>query len=108
MPAVQRDLTVEQGTTWTYGWAVTYNGDPLDDSWTGAAQVRAYVNAPDVLHAFAVEVLDGDVKLSVDPGESDDWTWTDGVYDVEVSSVDLGLTLRVAHGRIFNSEQVTQ
>lgn len=107
MPATTTNLTIEQGTTFSHGWAVTYNGDPIDDTWTVAAQARAgYASA--VLHEFAATVNeDGSVVIAVEPEESSAWSWRTAIYDVEVTSPD-DVVLRVANGRISVSPEVTR
>jgi hypothetical protein len=108
MPAVKTKLTIEQGTTWSHGWAVTFNGAPIDETWTARSQVRKPITSADVLHAFAASVTaEGAVVIAVEPDESSAWTWRDGVYDVEVESSD-GVVLRVAYGAVAVSAEVTR
>lgn len=108
MPALKSDLTIEQGTTWSHGWAVTYNGDPIDDTWDARSQIRKTIETVSTLHEFAASVNpDGSVVIAVDPDDSSDWTWRGGVYDVEVESPD-GVVLRVAQGKIKVIPEVTR
>lgn len=107
MPAVTTDLAIEQGTTWTHGWSVTYNGTPIDDTWTARSQIRATAASKDLLHEFAPAVTaEGAVVLGIDPATSSAWTWRSGIYDVEVTKGDV--TLRVARGRVDVSPEVTR
>lgn len=111
MPAVRTDLTIEQGTTWSHGWRVTYSGEPIGAAWTARSQVRRRIDDPAVLHTFAATVTaQGDVILSADAAVSTAWTWTSGVYDVEVvGPVSLGSpVLRVAQGSVTVSPEVTR
>jgi hypothetical protein len=109
VPAVKQNLTIEQGTDWSHGWAVTVNGDPIDDTWTARAQIRGRVTEETPLHTFAAEVTpEGAVVIAVTPEESSPWTWNDGVYDVEVVNADESLTLRVAEGHVLVDPEVTR
>lgn len=108
MPAVKTKLTIEQGTTWSHGWAVTFNGAPIDATWTARSQVRKPITSAEVLHAFTASVTaEGAVVIAVDPDESSAWTWRDGVYDVEVESAD-GIVLRVASSTVKVLPEVTR
>lgn len=113
MPAVTTNLTgeyaIEQGAEWAHGWAVTYNGVPLDETWTAAAQIRFKADSADPLGEFGAEVdADGNVVIGVTAAESSAWTWSKGVYDVEVTNADESVTLRVAEGRVDLSPEVTR
>lgn len=109
MPAVVTDLIVEQGTTWNWGWQVTFNGDPIDASWTCRSQVRAQKSSTTVLHEFTTEVnAEGVALISVTPAESTSWTWVFGYYDVEVVSPDELVVLRVSQGTVKVDPEVTR
>ena len=109
MTAVTTHLTVEQGAEWSYGWSVTYNGDPIDDTWTAASQVRASKIAVTTLHAFTAAVdASGNVTIGVTATESSAWTWEKGVYDVEVTNAAETVTLRVAQGNVTVDREVTR
>lgn len=109
MPAVQRDLKIEQGTDWSTGWRVTVNGAPIDATWTARSQVRKTVAATEILHTFAADVdAAGNVVIAVTPTESIPWTWRTAVYDVEVVNADASLTLRLAEGRVTVDPEVTR
>lgn len=87
MGAVSRNLTIEQGVTWSTAWEVHLDGEPLDpgDGWAARSQVRA-TRSPTaaVLHEFTCTVTDSVVRLSVSPEESAAWLWRRGVFDVEL------------------------
>lgn len=109
MPALKSDLRIEQGTTWSHGWAVSYNGSPIDATWTARGQIRASVSATAVLHDFEPTVNpDGSVVIGVDPDVSAAWVWRSGVYDVEVANEDESVVLRVAEGRVSVDREVTR
>lgn len=109
MSAERTNLRIKQGTDWSHGWAVTVNGAPIDATWTARSQVRSHPSTPTVLHQFAASVnADGSVVIAVTPAESSAWTWTSGVYDVEVVNADASLTLRVAEGSVSVSLEVTR
>lgn len=113
MPAVTTNLTgsnaIEQGAEWAHGWAVTYNGDPIDATWTAKSQVRQYATSSPVLHEFLATVNpDGSVVIGVSHAQSSNFTWTNGVYDVEVTNADESVVLRVAQGKVQVSSEVTR
>lgn len=109
MPAVTTDLAIEQGADWSHGWLVLFDGDPIDDTWTARAQIRATPEATVVLYEFAPTVNpDGSVVLGVDAAESSAWLWRVGKYDLEVENADASITLRVAQGAVKVSPEVTR
>lgn len=114
MPALERDLTIEQGTTWAHGFGVTVNGTPIDDTWTVQSQIRSRVDTDVVLHEWSTTignaaVVDGAVTLTLDPAESSAWAWRTGHYDIEVTSPDAHIfRLRVAQGVIRVDAEVTR
>lgn len=119
------DIVIPQGATWTLGW-VYGEGDPLafpdgwPDFWTGRAKVRWSWTAADALASFhssdeadGTVVLDTNddglavVTLSLTPDASGDWTWTQGVYDVELDN-GSGRVIRLVEGVAQLSLQVTR
>jgi hypothetical protein len=109
MPAVETPLTIEQGVSWSHGWRVTYNGNPIDATWTAAAQVRKQANPTSpLLYTFAASVDEtGAVVLGVPYADSEAWDWDYGHYDVEVTNADATVRLRVARGAVRVSREVT-
>lgn len=109
MTALRSNLTIEQGTTWSHGWSVTYNGDPIDDTWTARGQIRASSRSEEVLHDFDPTVNDdGSVVVGVDADDSTAWEWFSGVYDVEVVNANESVVLRIAEGSVLVSPEVTR
>lgn len=108
MPAAQTNLTIEQGADWSHGWRVTYNGQPIDDTWSARSQARRAPSS-DLLHQFAATVNpDGSVILTATAAESSTWAWRWARYDVEVTNADGSVTLRVAEGSVTVSAEVTR
>lgn len=112
MSAIRRDLTIEQGTTWTHGFQVSVDSVPITSGWTVRSQVRARPDADTVLHEWSTSngnasVDSGVVKLTVMPAVSSAWSWWFGYYDVEIISP-TGVVLRVASGRVSVSAEVTR
>lgn len=110
----QHNLTIPQGTTWGVAWPIVdTEGRSVDlTGWSARSQVRSDVRTEDVLHEWSSEAgtaeLDNSyVTLRVAPEVSTDWTWRDGVYDVELTSPDH-VVYRVAEGRISVSPEVTR
>lgn len=109
MTALKSDLTIEQGTTWSHGWAVTYNGTAIDATWTARGQIRERVSSTAVLYDLEPTVnADGSVVIGVDPATSSAWTWRSGVYDIEVVNDDGSVVLRIAEGRVSVAREVTR
>lgn len=109
MPALRTDLSIEQGTTWARGWAVTYNGAPINNTWTARSQVRtAASSTAKILHEFNAGVdANGNVIIGVSPEESAAWDWTSGVFDVKVVNASKTVELRVVRGKVRVSPGVT-
>lgn len=103
------NLVIKQGADWSHGWRVRFNAVPIDATWTARSQIRPFVESPVVLHEFAASVnADGSVVIAVTPAESSAWTWTMGVYDVEVVNADASVTLPVAEGSVYVDREVTR
>lgn len=112
MPALQRDLTIEQGTTWAHSFGVTINSAPIGAGWTVRSQIRERHSAVAVLHEWSTvagnaAVVAGAVQLTVPAAVSSAWSWAWGVYDVEVTSP-VGDVYRVASGHVAVSPEVTR
>lgn len=101
-------LVIPQGVDWSHGWAVTFNGDPIDNTWSARSQIRKKPEAATILHQFAVDIVDSAVVLAVTPAESSAWGWRGAVYDVEIVNADGSVTLRVAQGPVEVSPEVTR
>lgn len=111
MGAVKRDLLVEQGTTWSTAWTVKLDGTDLDpaDGWQARSQVRAKITDTAVLHQFTTDVVGATVQISVLPDESSAWTWSRGVYDVEIyDTEDPPRVIRIIQGGIKVDPEVTR
>lgn len=107
------DLRIEQGATWSYSWPIDVEGSPVDLSgWTARGQIRSTVESPDVLHEWTSDddtaLLTGSaVTLQLTPADTSAWTWSDGVYDVELTDP-AGRVARVAQGAVLISREVTR
>lgn len=108
MAAVDKDLAIEQGVTWSAAWHVKLDGDDLDPEagWQARSQVRKNVVGP-VLHDFTCSIAGSVVQLSVTAAESSLWLWRRGVYDVEVFDT-AGRVVRVVQGAVSVSPEVTR
>lgn len=115
MAALVEDLTIEQGITWSTGWAVQAGLSleelaPIDATWTAKAQIRVTQNRSSaLLYEFEDATVDaeGNVVIGVPFADSEAWTFADGYYDVEVTNADETIRLRVAMGRVLVSNEVT-
>jgi hypothetical protein len=110
------DLTIQQGATWSRGWSVTVDGDPLPDAWTVRAQARTAPGG-DLLADWSTDPGEGQltaenvagvVKLYATAEESAAWTWTVGAYDVFATSPDGSVRLKLVAGRINVVPEITE
>lgn len=116
MPALNLDLAVEQGSTWSHGFLPRVNGEAvLAEGWTARAQARATPRSSVVLHDWStaqgnlgIDQSNGALAMTVDAAESSAWDWSSAYYDVEISSPDGDLTYRIAQGRLYVSPEVTR
>lgn len=120
MTAKQTTLRIEQGQTWSRGWAFTLDGAPLGSGWQVQAQIRKTVQSATVLHewtspdggaSLTAQTVGGVastvVTVALDPADSRPWNWQVAVFDVEIHHTD-GRSLRVAEGPVFVSMEVTR
>jgi hypothetical protein len=116
MAAINLDLSVEQGSTWSHGFLPEINGEPvLVAGWTARAQARAFVPSPEILHEWSttdgsigIDVDAGTVTMTLTPDDSSAWPWRLAYYDLEITSPDGEITYRVAQGKIRVSTEVTR
>jgi hypothetical protein len=111
MGAVQRDLVIEQGVTWSAAWHVQLDGVDLDPTagWAARSQIRAKITDTDVLHQFTANITGSVVQISVEPEESSAWVWRRGVYDVEIFDTAVEpRVVRIVQGAITVSPEVTR
>lgn len=108
------DLVIPQGATWEIHWPVlNLDGTPTDlTTWSVRAQIRTNVNANTTLYEWSsaagnVLLLSGEIVLSVPASTSSAWTWTDGVYDVELFQPD-GTVIRLTQGHVTVDKEVTR
>lgn len=113
-----QNLVIEQGTTFSWGFAVTYNGAPLGTGWTATSEIRADPTTTEpVLYSFTCTIVDNVVvnginssvvTIAAAPADSTAWTFTKAAYDVKITDSQTPPTvLRVAQGTITVSPQVT-
>lgn len=114
VPLRTDDLLIPQGASWEVRWPINNpDGTPTDlTSWTIRAQVRESVSSAVVLHEWTTALgnamnVTNSVALTVDPAVSSAWTWTAGVFDVELVNVD-GRVWRVTQGTIRVDPEVTR
>jgi hypothetical protein len=114
VPALNLDLTIEEGATWSHGFLPKINDATfLVAGWTAKAQVRPSVDSDTVLYEWSTvlgnaAIADGAVTLSVTPTVSSAWTWVRGAYDLEVSNAAGTITYRIAQGKIRVLPEVTR
>jgi hypothetical protein len=111
MPAVHRDLLIEQGVTWAVAWHVKLDGAELDPAagWQARSQIRLKTADTAVLHQFTADLTGGVVQLSVEPEESSAWAWRRGVYDVEIFDTAVEpRVVRIVQGSVAVSPEVTR
>lgn len=109
-------ITIPQGTDSGRRWLVNdgATGDPYDfTNWTVRAQVRASAESVTVLHEWSTLIgnatADGDgyITLIWSAATTSAWDWSEGVYDIELTSPDSKVT-RLDSGRVTVSREVTR
>jgi len=112
------NLYIPQGAT--YGHNFLYR-DESDDSvislngYTARLQIREKTSSTTVLYEATTDTGDGititgdtgSVYLEIPADTTAEWTWTKGVYDLEIIS-DSGKVSRIAQGSVRVSPEVTR
>jgi hypothetical protein len=116
MAAATYDFEIEQGATLLKPivWKDS-NGTPVNLSgYTARMQIRRSVAAEDVLlelstanNRINIDALNGTVTLIFDSATTAAFTWTSGVYDLELTSSG-GVVTRLIQGKITVSKEVTR
>ena len=110
------DFTIPQGTDGGRRWLVNdgATGLPIDfTGWHVKAQVRRNSAAADVDHEWSTTAgnatagADGYVTLTWSSTDSTTWTWTYGVYDIELTDPS-GSVSRLDSGHVSVNAEVTR
>lgn len=109
------DITIAQGTDGGLRWLVEdSNGDPyVFSGWTVAAQIRDSAGDSTILHTFSTALgtasagSDGYVTITWTHAATSAWTFTRGVYDIELTS-GAGNVSRLDGGRVTVTREVTR
>lgn len=108
------DLIIPQGVSFELQWPIeNLDGSHIDlTDWRVRAQVRKSTVSSDVLHQWSdvlgnATVTNSRVSLIVQPADSSAWTWSRGVYDVEIFHTD-GRVIRITQGTIRVNREVTK
>lgn len=108
MIAKSKDLVIRQNTTFSKGWQVTYNGAPIDATWSAQAVIRLNPESSTVLATLLTTVnSDGSVVIAATPEITSAWNWDSGYYGVVVTSPG-GVRLSVREGRIFLARSIVR
>ena len=112
------NLYIPQGAT--YGHNFLYRNEDDDsvialNNYTARLQIRAKVASTDTLYEATTDVdggltvtgASGAVYLEIPAATTEAWTWTKGVYDLEIIS-DSGQVSRIAQGSVKISPEVTR
>lgn len=115
MAALEYDMTINQGETWSIAFPVLDGaGDPLPvDGWHVRAQIRLYKNSAtpafewnntSLLNAV---VAGTSVQLRLTPADTALWKFEHALYDVELTDPQGGVT-RIAEGRVLLKAEITR
>lgn len=105
---IQRhDFTIKQGTTTRIGFPVVDAlGEPADlTGYEVKSQIRDEKTRT-LLYEFVTSTQGNLAIIAVEPDVSTDWTWKEGVYDVEITSP-TGDVTRISQGKIKVNREVT-
>lgn len=112
---VQRsDLLIPQGSTYKHTFHYRDDNDAVVslNGYTARMQIRETVGAAAALYTsisghFVIDGPLGDVVLEIPEAITAAWTWTRGVYDIEIIAADLKVT-RLVSGKVKVSPEVTR
>ena len=112
MPAVNYDLLIEQGTTWSVTVTLKKtNQSPFDlTGYTGRCQIRKTYTSTNILASPTVTIpsgTDGKVVLSLTEAQTSSLPDTYAVYDVELVAPNGDVT-RILQGKVKVSLEVTR
>ena len=110
MPALQYDLTIEQGSEYRLEAPVlNLDGQPQDMAgWTVRGQIRQTVSDATAIDlGDHLSLSDSTLTISIPSAVSSAWAWTEGVYDVELIDPALQVT-RFLSGRVLVSPEITR
>lgn len=114
MAALEYDLTINQGETWSISFPVMDGtGAPLAVAgWTARAQIRLYKHS--VTPVFEWNTTRGNalcagtsVTLNLTPTDTATWAFDKALYDIELTDPQGGVT-RLAEGRVLLNAEITR
>jgi hypothetical protein len=117
MAAAKLKFLIEQGATFakTLTWKTGSTPTPVDlSTCTARMQIRATIEATTPLVSLTTENggitlggVAGTIQLFIDPTDTADFTWTTGVYDLEIafSATDVR---RLLYGAVVVTPGVTR
>lgn len=107
-----QNIYIDQGTTFSFTIAVSDEfGDPKNlTSYTAASQMRKsyYTNTAIDFFAEISSPLDGYVTISLTAEETSAIKAGRYVYDIEITSDEIGETVRVLEGIVVVNPEVTK
>lgn len=115
MAALNYDLLINQGETWSVAFPVMDGaGDPLVvNGWSARAQIRVYVHDTVPLFEWNSTTLDNavvsgtSVVLHLDPVDTANWSFKSALYDIELTDPD-GAVTRLAEGKVYLKPEITR
>ena len=117
MAAFKVNLAVDQGATFRkrFVWKTGEPATPVDlTGYTARMQVRESIEAADVLvelttenSGIALGTTNGQIDLYISAADTAEYTWTGGVYDIELIAPS-GDVLRKIKGSVSVSPEVTR
>lgn len=115
MSAAQYDIQIEKGTTFKYTLTYTDSTNtPINlTGYTAKMQIRKqYISAEFLTELttangkITINGTQGKILLNIPAQETDDFMWTDGVYDLVIIS-SSGEVTRLLEGGVSVSQNVT-
>lgn len=110
MPARVHNLVIDQGADYTLTIPVLDGSNqPIDvDGWIAAGQIRSRIDAAEVLHEFDLTPVGTVVVLRVPAATSRSWRFQLARYDVELTSPDELVCVRLIEGAVIVRGETTR
>ena len=110
MPARVHNLVIDQGADYTLTIPVFdgANQPIVVDGWIAEGQIRSRIDAAELLHEFDLTPTGATVVLHVPAAVSRDWRFQLARYDVELTTPDELVHVRLIEGAVIVRGETTR